>query len=110
MLFSGTDIYDVTDGDSDTSLYTIVSDKFHVVNFNGFGIGVSGEDTPIKISDSDIEELAITGITTPADLNYVLPFKNRLYFVEKDSSSFWYLPVRAIQGAASEFNLAFRLS
>ena len=86
--FSGTDIYDVTDGDSDTSLYTIVSDKFHVVNFNGFGIGVSGEDVPIKISDSDIEELAITGITTSANLNYVLPFKNRLYFVEKDSAKF----------------------
>ena len=101
--FSGTDIYDVTDGDSDTSLHTIVSDKFHVVNFNGFGIGVSGEDVPIKISDTDIEALAITGITTPANLNYVLPFKNRLYFVEKDSSKFWYLPVRNIQGGCCCF-------
>ena len=106
--FAGTGIYDITSGGTvGTSEYTIVSDKFHVVNFNGFGIGVSGEDTPIKISDTDIEVLAITGITTPASLNYVLPFKNRLYFVEKDSSSFWYLPVKAIQGAASEFNLAF---
>jgi hypothetical protein len=32
-------------------------------------------------------------------------FKERLYFVEKDSLSFWYLPVDSINGAVSEFPL-----
>jgi hypothetical protein len=32
-------------------------------------------------------------------------FKERLYFVQKDSLSFWYLPVDSINGAVSEFPL-----
>jgi hypothetical protein len=32
-------------------------------------------------------------------------FKERLYFVEEDSLSFWYLPVDSINGAVSEFPL-----
>jgi hypothetical protein len=32
-------------------------------------------------------------------------FKERLYFVEKDSLSFWYLPVDSINGAVTEFPL-----
>ena len=36
---------------------------------------------------------------------YVNLFKERLYFVEKNSLSFWYLPVDSINGAVSEFPL-----
>jgi hypothetical protein len=47
---------------------------------------------------------AITGVTTTT-LIHVCLFKNRLYFVKKDSMSVWYLPVNSVGGAASEIDL-----
>lgn len=47
---------------------------------------------------------AITGVSSAA-LSYVWSFKNRLFFVEKDSLNAWYLDVDAIGGAATEFPL-----
>jgi len=48
---------------------------------------------------------AFTGIATAA-LSFVWSFASRLFFVEKDSMSVWYLPVDSIGGAAAEFSLA----
>lgn len=47
---------------------------------------------------------AITGVTT-ADIINLAVHKNRVYLVEKDSLSAWYLPTDAIAGAAAEFPL-----
>ena len=46
----------------------------------------------------------VTGINTDKFATVNL-FKERLYFVEEDSLSFWYLPVDSINGAVSEFPL-----
>lgn len=53
------------------------------------------------------EALAYSGVTgvDTADLNYVWVYKNRLWFVEKESLSAWYLSVDAITGTATEFPL-----
>ncbi len=48
--------------------------------------------------------IAITGVTT-SDLSQVWLYKERLFFVERDTPSVWYLPVESIGGAASEINL-----
>lgn len=48
--------------------------------------------------------ITITGVTT-SDLTQVWSHKSRLFFVEKDSLSVWYLPAAAIGGAASEIPL-----
>ena len=48
--------------------------------------------------------LYITGVDSK-DLVNVNLFKNRLYYTEKNSMSFWYLPTDAIGGAATEFDL-----
>ena len=48
--------------------------------------------------------LGITGINNNRFVN-VNALQERLYFVEKDSLSFWYLPVESIGGAAVEFPL-----
>ena len=48
---------------------------------------------------------AITGIATTT-FAHVNLFKNRLYFVEKDSFSVWYLPLNSIAGAATELDLS----
>jgi hypothetical protein len=46
----------------------------------------------------------ITGINSNLFANVNL-FKERLYFIEKNSMSFWYLPTNSISGAATEFPL-----
>lgn len=48
--------------------------------------------------------ITITGVTT-SNLTQVWAHKSRLFFVEKDSLSAWYLPAAAIGGAASELDL-----
>ena len=47
---------------------------------------------------------AITGVDTADCININL-FKNRIWMIEKDTLSAWYLPTAAIQGAAVEFPL-----
>jgi hypothetical protein len=46
----------------------------------------------------------VTGLNSNEFANINL-FKERLYFVQKNSLSFWYLPVDSINGAVSEFPL-----
>lgn len=48
--------------------------------------------------------IAITGVNT-TDLSQVWNFKERLFFIEKNTMSAWYLPVKSIGGAAVEIPL-----
>jgi hypothetical protein len=48
--------------------------------------------------------LGITGVNSNVFIN-VNMCQNRLFFVQKDSMTFWYLPVESIAGAASDFPL-----
>lgn len=48
--------------------------------------------------------IAITGVDT-STLSQVWNFKERLFFVEGNTPSFWYLQTESIGGAATEFNL-----
>ena len=47
---------------------------------------------------------AITGIDT-STLDNIFKHQKRLFFIEKNTLSFWYLAVDSISGAATEFNL-----
>jgi hypothetical protein len=47
---------------------------------------------------------AVTGVAT-ANLSYVWAFKNRVFFIQKDTLDAWYLSVDAISGAATKFPL-----
>lgn len=49
--------------------------------------------------------IAITGVAT-STFSHVNVFRNRLYFVEKDSLNVWYLGVDSLGGAASALSLA----
>ncbi len=44
------------------------------------------------------------GNIDPGDLCYVMNWKRRLWFVERDSTSAWYLPTDQVTGAATEFD------
>jgi hypothetical protein len=48
---------------------------------------------------------SITGAgTAPPKFDFVMAWKNRLWFVENDSTRAWYLATNAIQGSANEFD------
>lgn len=46
---------------------------------------------------------SVTGVTT-SDLDHINLFKSRVWFIEKNTLSAWYLPVDSVGGAASEIN------
>lgn len=49
-----------------------------------------------------LEFTGITGVAT-ANLSYVWSFKNRVFFIQKDSLDAWYVSVDSISGAATKF-------
>jgi len=91
------------------------SDRWQVTNMATTGgkymYLVNGTDKPLLYDGSawtaidNASTPAITGITT-TKLVHVNVFQRRLWFVEADSLSVWYLAVDTIGGAATEFDLS----
>lgn len=112
---TSTGIYDVTASAAiGASVSTVTSGELFHTNFSIVGghylIAVNGVDK-LKLYDgttwADIDGVsvpAITGLVTTS-LAYVAVIKRRLWFVGKDSTSAWYLPVASIGGALTEFPL-----
>lgn len=66
---------------------------------------VNGANTPLVYDGSTWgTSPAITG-PTAANLSYVWSFKERLFFIEKDTLNAWYLSVGTIGGAATKLPL-----
>lgn len=63
----------------------------------------SGAATSDGLASANLA-VSITGVTT-SDLSFPWAHKERLWFVEENSLSAWYLPVQSIGGAASKFPL-----
>jgi hypothetical protein len=101
-------IYDVSTSGGATALTgTFTNNQWIWVNFRGFVVAANGADAPINYNGTTIATSAITGTgLAPANLNYVVAHKSRLYFAENDTLSFWYLSTNAIQGTATEFDLS----
>lgn len=67
--------------------------------------GATGSATSnIPSGTSSASSITITGIATTS-VSHVWQHKERLFLIEKDKLSFWYLPVESIGGAATEFPL-----
>jgi hypothetical protein len=107
---TGTDIYDITSpSDPETSPTAAVTTQtggdwvaVQFVNSGGAWLrAVNGQNTPQLYNGSSwTTSPAITGVTA-ANLSYVWAFKNRLFFIEKNTLNAWYLPVDNIGGAAT---------
>lgn len=65
---------------------------------------VNGSEAPKIYNGTTWSTPTITGVT-PSNLINICLFKRRIWFVEKNSTSVWYLATDAIQGAATEFPL-----
>lgn len=98
------DIYAITKSAADEGVLkvgTITSGPFQ--DNEALTDGATGAATADGASSS-ASSITITNVATTA-LSQVWLFKERLFFVEKNSASAWYLPVESIGGAASEIDL-----
>lgn len=112
-MFAANDgnIYDATTSGAigAAAVSSLTNDRWSYVNFTTSGgsfiVAVNGADDPLNYNGTTWATTpAITGVT-PADLNYVISHKERLWFIEKNSMSAWYLGTQAIGGAATEYPL-----
>lgn len=80
------------------------NDRFLLVcdGQNGYYLWTQTTDIWLKIIDGGGPG-HINGID-PALLNYVMIWKQRVWFIEKESANAWYLPPNVFEGNATQFN------
>jgi len=87
----------------------LANSRLQYVNFTPAGgstylYTVNGADSPNLYDGSTWSTPAITGVT-PSNLIHINVHKRRIWFVETNSTSAWYLDTDAIQGTANRFDL-----
>lgn len=107
LAAAGANIYDVSsDGAVGAALGTGYSSaRWQTQNFSTLMFLCNGADDVQQYNGSTISTSTFTGVTLSSLID-VNAFKNRLYFIEKDSTSFWYGGKDSVSGALSEFDLA----
>lgn len=107
---SGTAIYDVTSAGAVGAAVVsgLTNARWQSVIFGNaagnFLYLVNGADSA-RLYDGGVWSVpVITGVAS-ADLIHINTFKNRVWFVEKNSTHAWYLPINAIAGAATKLDL-----
>ena len=110
------DVWDVSSAGAATAqTVTITNAKCQYINFgdgtNNWLILVNGTDNPVYFDGTTWT--TITGVSTPAlsgvtlnTLIHVNEYKGRLFYIQKDSLSFWYLAAGAAGGALTRFDLS----
>lgn len=117
------ELYAIADGDIyDATVSGVVgapvvagltNSRFQYINFGTAGgyylMAVNGQDKMQVYTGStwyvDGTTTTVTGFDT-ADAIHINNFKNRVWFVEKDSMNAWYLPVSSIGGGAANIDLS----
>jgi hypothetical protein len=69
-----------------------------------FLVGANGADSVFNFNGASFSTPTINNVSS-ADLSQVWLFKERLFFVEKNTQSAWYLPTQSIAGDATEIPL-----
>ncbi len=116
FAYTASGIYDVSAaGAVGASKLSRTNGKHQYVNFgdgtSNWLIAVNGVDKPAYYDGTTWTAVdgastpALTGVTTTTLVN-VFVSKGRLYFIQKDSLSFWYLSAGAAGGALTEFDLS----
>lgn len=111
---TGSDVFDIsTVADPDvipTAAITGQTSGYYSTQMFGNASGAylfaaNGSDAVQRFDGAAWSAPALTGVS-PSALSHVWVFASRVWFVEKDTMSAWYLGVDAISGAATEFSLA----
>lgn len=103
---SGGSIYDVSSAGVGASLASgFTSNQWQGTVFNGVIGLVNGVDAPQTYNGTAVAAMVVSG---PSDINKltdITTFKNRSYFVEANSQSFWYSALSALGGVLTSFPL-----
>lgn len=104
-----TAIYDVTvEGVPSSVVTSLANGKWQWCNFTNSGatylVICNGADSVRNYNGSAWSTPAITGVSS-SDLIHVNVHKKRLWFTQVSTTKAWYLPVDAIAGAATSFEL-----
>lgn len=108
---AGSTIYDATTSTlTPTTVTTLTTSQCQYTNiYNTFGnaflVVCNGADTERIYNGSSWSNLAITG-PAPGTIVNVAVHKGRLWMATTNSSLVWYMPVGAISGPATQFNLS----
>jgi hypothetical protein len=90
-----------------TGTATVTNARWQGIMFNNRLIMVNGINPPLNWNGSgNVDAQAYTGIGDPDDLISVHTYKGRLYFIEKETASFWYGGINEFQGELKEFDLS----
>lgn len=107
---AGGNVYDVTaSGPVGAPVLTSrTSDKWQYIDFANAGgtklLMVNGSDSG-QIYDGTTWSLMVLTGANSSDMIHIAPYANRVWMIQKQSLSAWYLGVGAIQGAATLFDL-----
>lgn len=119
--FSGTEVYDCTTiGAVGSAAVTgLTNARWEWVNFGipggDFVYAANGVDKPLLYNGSTWVKIdgsstpAITGVTTTLLRNPAV-WKNRVWFVQNNSTVAWYLPVQSNGGTAKSFDIATQIT
>lgn len=115
LLAAGNDaIYDVTTAGALGAAVqsSLGSTKFNYTNFataaGQFLFMVNGVDPARHFNGTTWTQPTITNVSS-SDLSAVTTHKSRLFFIEKNATTVWYLPVDSIAGAATAFEVGSQL-
>jgi hypothetical protein len=97
-----------------TSITSLSSAKCQHTNFTVSGgsylVVVNGEDAPLGFDGTSWAALTLTSSIDEDTFVHVNVFKNRLFFIPKNSTSFCYLPTDTIGGTISTYPLGGLMS
>ena len=101
------DIFDATDVAGGALRTSLTNGDWSVTQISTAGgqflVGVNGADSGWTYNGS-FSDMSWTGVDT-ADLSQIWVFSERLFAVEANTTSVWYLPVESITGTATEIDL-----
>lgn len=104
---TGGGIYDFTSSSTSTLGTGFTNAQWQVVNFNGYVHLVNGADAPQNYEGTTLAASGWTGSgLTPANLDGVTVFKNRLFYWDSGTQDFWYAAVNVITGTLTKFPLS----
>lgn len=105
LIVTGADLWDITSGTKSMIATTEISFATSTMAFNN--LVITGPERRVYIYDGTTFAVStVTGVDQD-DLIFPLLFKSRLFFIEKDTLSFWYNgTLSAVNGAYSKFDLS----
>lgn len=84
------------------------NNRWKWVNFSERLFLVNGSDAPQDYDGTTLTSTAWSGVgLTIANLSDICVFKERLFFIEKDTLNFWYAGLQSITGTLTKFPLKY---